>query len=83
MEFIRAILGVLLLTVAIAIWVWFLRNLIRRRINQAMAFRQRKILAIILFLSIVFATLGVLIHPVHDMLLGIIFGIIIGWRVSR
>ena len=82
MELLRAIIGVIFLTIAVTIWVWIIRNFFRPRYNQALAYKKNVVIPLIV-ISIIFAPLGIYIHPKNDFILGLIFGFILGLKVSK
>ena len=78
----RLIAGFTIFALAVAMWVWLIRNLFRRRIRQARYFK--KVNPVVFFiLNLVLTWIGLKIFPDHNSILlwGLIIGLILGWTI--
>lgn len=77
-------LGSAVFALGIAFWVWLFRNLARPPLNQAMLFRRVPLLFLIAW-NVLLVILGLWIYPNPGTipLIGLIVGLILGWRMSR
>lgn len=68
----------------IGFWVWFFRNLARPRFNRAKLFVETSGVVIIIW-NIIWVAVGLWIYPVEGTVpvIGLIVGLIFGWRISR
>ncbi len=84
MQFLKSILGSIFFGLGIMGTVWFLRNLFRRRTNQAMFFRKTSP-GIIIFWNLVLLIGGYALYSSFEKipLLALFLGLLVGWSVSR
>ena len=84
MHTVRLLVGSLLFTIGIAFWVWFLRNLFRRRSNQALLFVEYH-KGVQIICNTVWIILGLWIYPIPMTvpLVPLIAGLGLGWWMSR
>lgn len=80
----RLWIGSAVFAFGISFWVWFFRNLGRPRFNRAKLFVETNIFIIIIW-NIIWVAIGIWIYPVPESipLIGLIVGLILGWRISR
>lgn len=84
MHTVRLLVGSLLFTIGIAFWVWFLRNLFRRRSNQALLFVEYY-KGVQIICNTVWIILGLWIYPIPVTvpLVPLIAGLGLGWWMSK
>lgn len=84
MNLIRSILGSMLFAIGVSGFIWFLRNLLRRRINQARMYRGMNKYIVIL-ICLVFLIGGWYLYSSLSIfpLVGFAIGLILGIVISR
>lgn len=80
----RLLLGSSIFAFGMAFWVWFFRNLGRPRLHKAKLFVETNAFIIIIW-NIIWVAVGLWIYPGAETipLIGLIVGLILGWRISR
>jgi len=84
MYVVRLWVGSFVFAIGIAFWVWFLRNLFRRHINQARLFtKYNKVIQIII--NSAWVILGLWIYPIPETipLIPLVTGILLGIWMSK
>ena len=79
----RLWIGSIFFAIGVIYWVAFLRTLRRPILQKPVLFNRNKF--IIIFWNLFWVIAGLLIYPIPKTipLLGLIFGIIVGWYISR
>ena len=83
MYYFRVWIGSILFALGVAGLIWWLRNLFRGPTMRAMGFSKHPILYFII--AIIVTGAGLWIHSDFRLipLIGLLAGIVIGWRISR
>ena len=83
MYYFRVWVGSILFALGIAGLIWWIRNLLKRRVMQAMGFKEHPILYFIIAIILIIG--GLWVHSDFRLipLIGLLAGILIGWWGSR